>query len=119
MNRTISELKGCGCDVESALERFLNNEAMYMKFLKKFLTDESYAKLSANITEGDYEEACRSVHTLKGVSGNLGLTPLYEASSAMVNEFRAGNPDTAVAGMERLSGIYNEISSVISETIGM
>ena len=34
-----------GFDVDGTMRRFLNNEALYMKCLKKFLNDTSFEKL--------------------------------------------------------------------------
>jgi len=38
-------LESNGFYVEGALKRFLNNEALYKKCLKKFLNDKSYEQL--------------------------------------------------------------------------
>ena len=43
------KLMGAGIDVPVALERFMGNEALLERFLKKFLKDASYEKLVAAI----------------------------------------------------------------------
>ena len=39
---------------------------------------------------GDRKEAFEAAHSLKGVLGNLSLTPLYEPTSEMTELLRAG-----------------------------
>ena len=42
-------LEGVGIDVEDGLHRFLNNEDLLVRFLKKFPAEESYNQLVAGI----------------------------------------------------------------------
>lgn len=77
-----------GTDVETVLKRFMGNEAMYIKFVKKFLEDKSYGELLENITKRDYEEAFKSAHTLKGVTANLGIEPVRAAASQITELLR-------------------------------
>lgn len=77
-----------GTDVETVLKRFMGNEAMYIKFVKKFLEDKSYHELLENITKRDYEEAFKSAHTLKGVTANLGIEPVRAAASQITELLR-------------------------------
>lgn len=77
-----------GVDVGETLKRFLGNEDMYAKFLRKFPGDPSYRNLGEQLRAGSFEEAFKSAHTLKGVAANLGLTPLHAASAELVEELR-------------------------------
>ena len=113
----ITALGDYGCDTQSALERFLGKEELYLKFIRKFLDDKSFEDLKGFIGEEDYENALKSVHTLKGVSGNLGFTALYDVASDMVNKFRAQLPGDAVAEFGTLENIYTEIYSIIRENV--
>ena len=70
----ITALGNYGCDTQTALERFLGKEELYLKFIRKFLDDKSFNDLKSFISESDYENALKSVHSLKGVSGNLGTS---------------------------------------------
>ncbi len=111
----IDELKQYGCDTQGAIERMLNSEAMYKKFLLKFLNDKTFSEVKPNIDAKDYDEALKSVHTLKGVCGNLGLAPLFDISADMVSRFRANDPEGAVALYVELERVYNDIVSLIHE----
>lgn len=78
-----TELEGAGVNVEETLRRFMNNEMLMIKFLRKFVDDENMNKLRTLIADKHYNEVLPVAHTLKGVSGNLGLIKLYEIFSRM------------------------------------
>ncbi|MCR5521478.1 MAG: Hpt domain-containing protein [Lachnospiraceae bacterium] len=115
--KVINALDDYGCDTQTALERFLGKEELYMKFIRKFLDDKSFDNLKGFIGASDYENALKSVHTLKGVSGNLGFTALYDVASDMVTKFRAQQDRDAVAEYGKLEQIYTEIYSIIQKNI--
>ena len=56
MDDTIKkQLTEAGVDLDKTMERFMNNEALYLKFLKRFPEDPNYAQLKEHISTGDYE----------------------------------------------------------------
>lgn len=59
-------LAEAGIDVENALERFMGNEGLLERFLKKFLNDQNFSKLTVAIGEKKEQEALAASHTLKG-----------------------------------------------------
>lgn len=61
-------LQTIGVDEREVMARFMNNEGLYCRILKKFMEDKSYDELKISWEEGDYEAAFRWAHTLKGVS---------------------------------------------------
>ena len=75
----ISELKKLGANTDEALVRFMNNSDLYVKMLGKFPAAVKDADVSAHFDAKDYEAAVSTAHTLKGVTGNLSLTPLFKA----------------------------------------
>ena len=82
------QLEENGADVEATLKRFMGNDAIYQKFLGKFPADPNYTNLGSNIEAGAFEEAYKCAHALKGVVGNLGLTPIFDKVSDLVEELR-------------------------------
>lgn len=96
-----------GADVENTLKRFMGNEAMYEKFLKKFADNSNYSGLEENIQAGNYEEAFKCAHTLKGVSANLGLDPICKAASDLTEEFRGKANDEV--NSDRVQEIWQEL----------
>lgn len=61
-----------GADYDGASVRLMGEE-MLARFALKFLDDESMDKFEAAMAAGDAESAFMAVHTLKGVSQNLGV----------------------------------------------
>jgi len=79
-----------GFDVDGTMKRFLNNELLYKKCLKKFLDDVSMEKLKTACAAGDVEEAFKAAHTMKGFISNLGMEKLHQLLIPMVEKLRAG-----------------------------
>ncbi len=114
-----SALKEAGADVETTVRRFMGNEAMYEKFLKKLLDNPNFDSLKENMADKDYEEAYRNAHTLKGVAANLGLDPVQKTSSDLVEELRNKKNDEvdverAEAAWGTLQEVYQRFYDIIS-----
>lgn len=116
------QLEEGGADVEGTLKRFMGNDAIYQKFLGKFPNDPNYANLGTNIESGNFEEAYKCAHALKGVVGNLGLTPIFDTVSTLVEELRnKANADVdAVRAKEEwqeIKTVYEKFITIINENI--
>ena len=111
------KLIGAGIDVPVALERFMGNEALLERFLKKFLNDASYGKLVAAIDAHQSEEALTAAHTLKGISGSLAMTELFDLLTEQVAAFRANDWDKAVNLMPEITRKYETFSAVIKALV--
>ena len=74
-----------GIDLEDGLERLRGNWKSYRRILLSFKNKQADAadRLEAFIGEGNWEEATRLSHTLKGSGGNLGGKQLYAAASTL------------------------------------
>lgn len=77
-----------GADYRTTMARFVGNKAMYLHFLDLLFQDENLDKLISSLDSGDLTPAFEAAHTLKGVTGNLGLTPLYESVCRIVEPLR-------------------------------
>ena len=78
-----------GADYDTTMARFMGNEAMNLQILDMLFQDENMQKLGAALANRDYTAAFKAAHTLKGVVGNMGLTPLYEAVCVIVEPLRS------------------------------
>ena len=85
---TLEKLKSLGCNVEEGLARCMNNEAFYLGLVSKFLGSTDLSKLHDALEANDLDTAFKEAHSLKGVAGNLSLTPLYETLVEMVELLR-------------------------------
>lgn len=115
------QLETVGVDVNTGLKRFMNNEALYMKFLNKFLTEPTYEQLKECIEKEDYQGAFRQAHTLKGVSANLSLILLTDKVSQLVELLRnceSPTEEISVKAKEYMNEItekYLEVSGILKE----
>lgn len=106
-------LAAAGIDVDGALERFMGNDALLERFLKKFLTDSNYAALSAAVAAGDPAAALTASHTLKGVSGNLSMPELFRLLTCQVEALRAGDWAKAAGLMPEIDRAYEMVVRAI------
>ena len=106
----MTDLKQCykafGGDYDGVLGR-LRKEQTVQKFVFKFLDDKSFAQFEAAMEKGDYEEALRAVHTLKGVCQNLSFTRLYESSNGATAALKENDPAKAAALLPKVAEDYH------------
>lgn len=86
---TIQGLREYGANVDEGLRRCLNNEDFYIRLVGIAAADEGYDKLTRQVRDGDLAGAFDTAHALKGVLGNLFLTPVYEPVSEITELLRA------------------------------
>lgn len=106
-----------GIDVDDALSRLMNNEQLLARVLTMFLDDDNMAALEAACAAHDKTAAEATSHTLKGLAGNLSITPVYEASAAICDDVRAGEWERAVGRVPHLRAAYNAAQVAIREGI--
>lgn len=111
----LEELQENGCDINEGLSRLLNNSALYEKLLKKFPDSISQQDVIPFIESGEIETATRNAHTIKGVTGNLSLTPLYKAYTEIVDLLRAGKVDEAKALYLETIPVQEKIIQIIKK----
>lgn len=106
-----------GGNYEETLGRFRDEERI-LKFLKMFLNDTSISDLKRNMQEGNYDEAFRAAHTLKGVASNMGMTVLQREASEMTEILRERDIEAAKAFMPRMDEICDRTLSALNELLG-
>lgn len=95
-------LEEWNCDVKGALERFIDDEELYMTCLTMLTEDHNFEKLGIALKEKNTAVAFDCAHTLKGVVLNLGLTPMFSIAEQIVEPLRTGN-------VEHLEKSYKEL----------
>jgi len=99
-------------DYDAVLGR-LYSEALVTKFVGKFLDDQSYQLLESTLKAGDYDEAFRAAHTLKGVAQNLSFTKLYESSHEITEALRDKDYNRATQLFPRVEEDYCQTVAAI------
>lgn len=93
-------------DIPQTLHRFIDNEEFYFRMLRKLEQDTTYQALTDHMEEGDYVEAFKDAHTLKGLGANLGLGILEKDIVELTEVLR--NPPYDEAEAKRLFELVKE-----------
>ncbi len=107
-------------DPSAALERLDGNGALYRRLLERFRQEQPAAieRLRADLEGGDDEASGRTVHTLKGLAGNIGAARLARRSRALEEALSAGGDraaqwqSLAACFADTLVAIDGELASV-------
>ena len=102
-------------NTKEGLERCLNNEDFYLRLVNKALNDDSYFKLKEELANKNLDEAFKIAHSLKGVIGNLSLTPMYEIIYELTEYLRKKEDIDYSNYLERLFRIREELLNIIKE----
>ena len=86
---TLEQLRAWGADVDEALPRCLNNEAFYLRLAGKAAQEPAFDRLREALEAGDLDRAFDQAHALKGVTGNLALTPIDKPVRGITELLRA------------------------------
>lgn len=114
MNPILEKLQSYGVDIEATMERFVNDENLYVECLYEFLEDNSFMRLKAAISEKRYKDAFDISHMLKGVAGNLGLSSLYYSLCAFVEVLRVNEHSDIEPLYNNIMNEYNVVKSTIA-----
>jgi len=109
-----------GLNIQSALGRMNNKKKLYLNILEKFYNNNQnfITEIKATLEKDDYETAQRLIHTLKGVSGNIGAESLNENTKiveASIHEKDSGKIETDLNKLDiELKELFTNISSQMS-----
>jgi len=117
--RRLIELSGV--DVAAGLATTLNNEALYLRLLRKFHDGHKSfgTDFRAAIAGDDLGEPTRLAHTLKGTAGNIGAHAVQEAAAALEtacsDNAGAGHIESALAEVEKtLAPVTRDIARLLA-----
>lgn len=99
---TVDLLKAQGVCVEEGLARCMKNETLYLRLVNMALKDAGFGKLESALGAGDLEAAFDAAHGLKGILGNLSLTPMYTIIAGMTEALRNREEKDYSADLEKL-----------------
>lgn len=101
-----------GGDYDEVIGR-LRSERMVQKFVLRFLDDKSYELLCGAMESGNYEEAFRAAHTIKGVCQNLSFTRLLASGEKLTEALRDGPTPEAPALFAQVQADYRQTVDAI------
>lgn len=115
--KMLISLQDAGVDVDCAVKRFGDNSALYEKFLMKFPDDDNFEKAVEAFRIKNWSELEISVHTLKGVSGNLGFDRLYNVCSKIVLLLRENRQGEIEKPFAEMKAAYEEIIRILTDEV--
>ena len=110
-------LRAAGVDVEDALARMMGSEALLERLLRKFADDESCARLLEAAEKDDAEAGLAAAHALKGVSGNLSLTRVYELTARQCELIRGGDWPAARELVDDVVAEHDALVAAIADAL--
>lgn len=102
MDNLINELRAYGADTEGAMKRFMDDTELYETCYLSFVNDKNFELLGQALAEKNYCKAFDATHTLKGVAGNLGLTPLFNSICEIVEPLRVKDYNNLTEKYEKI-----------------
>ena len=106
-------------DYSRALQTMMN-DAFITRMLTKFVDNNSYKDVIENYNNKDFHGVFTASHSLKGVCGNLSLTPLYEKASIICEKTRnlgEGESVNIDSEIDNLKETYERVISLIRQLI--
>ena len=109
---TVKSLREYGANVDEGLSRCLGKEDFYIRMVNIALQDEGFDRLRKAVNSGDMKAAFEAAHGLKGVLGNLALTPMYNPVSEMTELLRAGKEADYDSYLKIIFGEKEKLTSI-------
>ena len=85
---TVEKLKDFGANTAEGLSRCINKEDFYIRMVNMVLADKNFDRLARAVADNDVKNAFEACHALKGATGNVSLTPIYEPVCALTEQLR-------------------------------
>lgn len=99
----------------AAVSSRLPSEKFIQKYVLKFADDKTMELLESSWEGGNFDEAFRAAHTIKGMCQNLSFTRLEKSSSALTEALRGGQSPEAGGLYEQVVKDYRLTADTIAE----
>lgn len=109
------DLKALGVDIDGGLQRLGGNKALYTRLLNTFVKAIKSQAVDPDFDTADYEDVKEKAHAIKGTSGNLSITPVFEAYTEIMNLLRAEKPEEAKELLRKVLPVQEEIVNCIEK----
>ncbi len=108
------QLYTVGLDYKEMIEKFMDSEAMFLKFYKKFFSsaDSVVDELRTAVEADDYQGMENRAHALKGMAGNIGINAVFAPAKKIVDDMRAQNYDDYKADFDKLQQAYSTAKAI-------
>lgn len=111
----LEELKSLGVDVDGGLNRLGGNESLYKRLMGIFTKTIKEYDVPVDFDGNNYKDIIEKAHAIKGASGNLSITPIYDAYTKIVELLRADQPEQAREVLVNVQPIQGDIVQCIEK----
>lgn len=102
-----------GESYDEVLGRLAKDERI-VKYLNKFIEQDTCTEMLKALEANDYQEAFRMIHSLKGMSLNMGFSSYLIDCEVLCESLRNGMPDHNIdAEVKKVQDGYEKIKSTI------
>jgi polar amino acid transport system substrate-binding protein len=110
-----------GINISECMSRLGGNRALIVTLLKDFLAKNKniIKDIQNRLDAGDYETAERLVHTLKGVSGNIGAERVFENAKELNNAIRDRTAQLLPALLDATDDALIEVLQGLEKELGV
>ena len=112
---TIEQLKEYGANTDEGVQRCFGNQEFYLKLVKMMPPDGNFERLYTAVESGDLDQAFEAAHALKGATGNLSLTPLYDPIQEITELLRAKTEMDYSALLEQIRSAKEELAALAAD----
>ncbi len=112
---TLEILKEMGIDPKDGLARCMNKEDFYFKMLKLGLSDEKFDSIEEILKDKKMKEGFEMAHAIKGVVGNLALTPMYKSMSELTELLRNNKDGDYLTIYKPVKEMRDKLLKIINE----
>lgn len=110
-----------GFDAKAGCNRVMGKKKTYIRLLKRFVEEEAFSvdNIENAVVKKDYEKAEYLTHTLKGVTGNIGATRVYELVLDFENTLKNHKDDANLfQKIPELKSVYNKLIRDLDDIMG-
>ena len=95
---TLDSLRAYGANVDEGLARCMNMESFYLRIVNMLVNDDdkSVQRLRDGLAAGDTAAVFEAAHALKGSTGNVSITPMFEPICALSDTLK-GHTDAPLS----------------------
>ncbi|MBQ7989556.1 MAG: Hpt domain-containing protein [Oscillospiraceae bacterium] len=108
----IDSLKAYGADTDEGLARCMNMADFYLKMVNMAIAEDKVSVLRSQLEQGDLDAAFETAHAMKGVWGNLSVTPMYDAVSRITELLRGRTQTDYSPLMDEISSLYDKLKAL-------
>lgn len=103
-------------NLEEGVARVAGQKAIYLKMLGMFLQAGEFQRFDDEMSAGDTAAAAGTAHAIKGLTGNLSLTKLFEASQNISDKLKVGDVPSQ-SELDEYHQILDDTKAAVNELI--